>query len=467
MDVPSSEQRPANLWRDSDFLKFWSAETASLIGSQISLIAIPLLAVTVLNADAFEMGVLNAAQFLPFLLLTLFAGVWVDRRRRLPMLIFSNFGRTVLFGVIPLAVAFDLMNVWLLSVLVCLAAALTVVFDLAYQSYLPSLIGRDQLIEGNSRLEGSRSFALLSGPGLAGVLVATVTAPIAILIDALTYLFSAVTLLFIKRVEPAPQARPADSTESIWTQIGYGVRMVLRNTYLRALSAEAAVYNLFNQMVWVVLVLYMVRELKLSAPVIGVVLTFSGVGALMGSAVSAWVSKRWGLGPTLVVSIVVANSAPLLIPFAVGSWYVTAPLIAAALLINGIGLTVYSIQAISVRQAAVSSDVLGRTNAGYRFAVTGTAAIGALLGGVFGSWLGLRPTMVIGVLGTLAALYFVFASPIPKLRNLSEFDPDAGVAGSPVTVLEPGPVTAPGTADATAEGVDDAGPVGDRSTVSR
>jgi MFS family permease len=446
MDNPSTEQRQATLWRDPDFLRFWSAETLSLIGSQISLVAIPLLAVTVLTVTPFEMGVLNAAQFLPYLVLTLFAGVWVDRSRRLPMLIGANFGRTVLFGLIPLMLALDLLNVWLLSVLVCLAAAMTVVFDLAYQSYLPSLIGREQLVEGNSKLEGSRSFALLSGPGAAGVLVAALTAPVAILLDAITYLVSAVTLLFIRRVEPTPQP-DTGPRRSLATQIGYGVRMVLRNTYLRALSAEAAVYNLFNQMIWAVLILYMARDLRLSPPVIGIVLTMSGAGGLLGSVISARLSRRWGLGPTLIGSIVIANAAPLLIPLAAGGWIVTAPLIAFALLVNGVGLVVYSIQAISVRQAAVSSDVLGRTNAGYRFAVTGSAAIGALLGGALGGWIGLRATMLIGALGTLAALWFVIRSPIPRLRDLSELTPDDGAGPASVD-----PAGEPTPAEASASG---------------
>ena len=424
MDAPPPGQPKTSLWRDTDFVKFWSAESLSLLGAQVSLVAIPLLAVTTLDATAFEMGVLNAAQFAPFLLFTLVAGVWVDRKRRLPMLIGTNFGRAVLFGLIPVAVYFGLLNIGLLSVLVFLGATLTVVFDLAYQSYLPSLVGRDHLIEANGKLEGSRSFAYMSGPGAAGVLVGAVSAPVAILVNAVTYLVSAITNSFIRRPEPPPPPETGPR-KTLFVQIGHGLKLVLNNTYLWALGAEAAVYNLFNQVLWAVLVLHLVRGLHFPPAVVGAVLTMSGVGALLGSFVAGRLSRRWGLGPTLIVSIVVANAPLLLIPLASGNVVLNAVVIGAALLINGAGLVVYSIQAISVRQAAVSSDVLGRTNAGYRFAVTGAAAVGALLGGALGGWIGLRATMLIGGLGTIAAIWFVIRSPIPRLRDLSELTPEA------------------------------------------
>lgn len=430
--VPPRAPR-GGLWRDADFLKFWSGESLSMIGTQISFVAVPLLAVTTLDATAFQMGALNAAQFAPFLVLTLFAGVWVDRSRRLPMLIWSNLGRAVLLGVIPLAVLAGVLNIWALCGLVLLAAAFTVVFDLAYQSYLPSLVDRDHLVEGNGKLEGSRSFALLAGPGAAGVLVGWVTAPVAIAVNAVTYLVAGVTQLFIRKSEPAP-AVPEGPKQSIFAEIGVGLRLLLRNTYLRALGAEAAAYNLFNQMLWAVLILHLSRGLELHPAVIGAVLTMSGVGALLGSLLSGWLGRRWGLGRALIVSILVANAAPLLIPLASGGDLVTAVMVGAALLVNGVGLLVYSIQAISLRQAAVSSEVLGRTNAGYRLAVTGTAAIGALLGGVLGELIGLRATMVVGALGTVAALGFVIWSPIPKLRELSEVTPEDP---------DPAPATAP------------------------
>ncbi|MEV8516353.1 MFS transporter [Dactylosporangium sp. NPDC051484] len=427
MAEPAPVPAAGSLWRDADFVKFWSAETLSLLGAQISLVAIPLLAVTTLSATPFEMGVVTAAQTAPFLLFTLLAGVWVDRVRRLPLLRAANFGRAVVYGVIPLAIVLDLMNIGLLGVLVFVGATLTVVFDLAYQSYLPSLVGNHHLIDANGRLEGSRSFAQAAGPGLGGLLVGVLTAPIAIVVDAATYLISATTLLTVRRKEPTPEPEPGPQT-SLLTQIGRGVRLAVSNTYLRALGAEAATYNLFNQMLWAVLILFLSRSLHLSALTIGIALSAEGVGALLGSTVAARLSRRHGLGRTLIASIVVANLAPLLIPAAGGSPVTAAVIVGLALFVNGAGLSIYAIQAISVRQAAVTSDVLGRTNAGYRFAVTGAAAIGALAGGALGGWIGLRPTMLIGGLGTLAAIWFVVRSPIPQLRDLTELEPESATA---------------------------------------
>ncbi|WP_432841869.1 MFS transporter [Dactylosporangium sp. CA-092794] len=419
-----SEQPRRSLWHDADFVKFWSAESLSLLGAQVSLVAIPLLAVTTLNATPLQMGAVNAAQTAPFLLFTLLAGVWVDRVRRLPLLRAANFGRAVLLGLIPLAIVLDAMNIGLLGVLVFLAATLTVVFDLAYQSYLPSLVGNDHLIDANSRLEGSRSFAQAAGPGLGGLLVGLLTAPFAILVNAVTYLSSATTLLTVRRREPAPEPEPGP-TASLPAQIGRGVRLAVSNTYLRALGAEAATYNLFNQMLWAVLILFLARSLHLSPLVIGIVLSVEGIGALLGSAVAARLSRRYGLGRTLIASIVVANLAPLLIPAAGGGAALAAIIVSLALFVNGAGLSIYAIQAISVRQAAVTSDVLGRTNAGYRFAVTGAAAIGAIIGGALGGWIGLRATMLVGALGTLLAIWFVVRSPIPRLRTLAELEPES------------------------------------------
>jgi MFS family permease len=415
----STPGRRGGLWRDSDFVKFWSGETLSLLGSQVSLIAIPLLAVTRLSASPLQMGMLNSAQYIPFLVLALVAGVWVDRYRRLPMMVATNFGRALLIGFVPLAITLKLLNMGLIITLVFLAGLLTVVFALAYQAYLPSLVGDQHLMEGNGKLAGSQSFAQMSGPGVAGLLVGTIGAPIAILINAVTYLMAGTSVLAIRRPEPAPVPE-AGPRKSIWVQITHGVRLSVSNVYLRALGIEASIYNLFNQMLWAVLILHLSRDMHFRPVIVGLVLTSEGVGGVLGSLIAGRFTRRLGLGPALIVSIVVANLAPLLIPAAPSGWVLAAPLIGLALFINGAGLTVYAIQAISLRQAAVTPDVLGRTNAGYQFAVTGTAGIGSLIGGVLGESIGVRPTMVVGVLGTLVAMWFVISSPISRLRDLGE-----------------------------------------------
>ncbi|MGP3983816.1 MFS transporter [Streptomyces sp. KR80] len=420
-EIPT-DGRPGGLWRDADFLKFWSAESLSMFGAQISLLAIPLLAATTLDATPFQMGVLNAAQFAPYMLFTLLAGVWIDQRRRRPIMIGANFGRAVILGFIPIGMALGVLRVELLSVIVFVAATLTVLFDLAYQAYLPSLVGREQLIEGNGKLEGSRSLAQASGPGLGGVLVGLLTAPVVVLIDAATYFVSAVSLLFIRRSEARPKATAAEG--SVVARIRTGLRLVASNRYLRAIAGEAATYNFFNQALWAVLILYLSRELHFSAATLGGVMAMTGVGAFLGSLVAGRLGRRWGIGRSIMVTMVVACAAPLIIPAADGGLLVTVPVVGFALLLNGMGVVISNIQVMSLRQTVVPSDILGRANAGYRFLVTGTAALGSLTGGWLGGQIGLRATLVVVGLGTLTALLFIARSPLPRLRDLSEVVPD-------------------------------------------
>ncbi|WP_058043061.1 MFS transporter [Streptomyces roseifaciens] len=448
------EVKRGGLWRDADFLKFWGAESLSMFGTQISMLAIPLLAVTVLDAGPFQMGLINAAQFLPYLLFTLLAGVWVDQRRRRPIMIGANLGRAAVLALIPLTSVLGLLRVELLAAIVFAAATLTVVFDLAYQAYLPSLVKRDQLIEGNGKLEGSRSIAQAGGPGIGGLIVGLATAPVAVLLDALTYLVSAIALLFIRRPEAGPATASTTATTAtatatasttatatatdpgpVLTRIGAGLRLVAHHRHLRAIAGEAATYNLFNQAFWAVLVLHLSRELHFSALLLGTMLAMSGVGAFAGSVLAGRLARRWGLGRTIVATTALACAAPLLIPIAGGNGdgngsggrAAAVAVIAVALVLNGAGVAISNIHVVSLRQTVVPPELLGRTNAGYRFLVTGTAALGALLGGWLGGVIGLRATLAAAGLATLTALLFVVRSPLARLRVLA----DATEAGDP------------------------------------
>ncbi|MFE5732210.1 MFS transporter [Streptomyces sp. NPDC056528] len=433
MSAPEERPRQGGLWRDRDFMRLWSGESLSMFGAQISLVAIPLLAVATLDATPFEMGVVNAAQFLPYLLFTLPAGVWVDQRRRRPLMIGANLGRAAVYGLVPLGTALGLLGIWGLAAIVFLAATLTVVFDLAYQSYLPSLVGREHLVEANGKLEGSRSVAQASGPGIAGLLVGLITAPVTVLVNALTYLVAGFAAMRIRKPEEVPAATGEQG--SMLSRIGTGLRLIGHNPYLRAIAGEASVYNLFNQALWTALVLYLTHRLHFSALTIGIVLAMSGVGAFLGSLAAGWCGRHWGLGRTIMIAMLIGCASPLIIPAASGDKHVAIPIVAFALLLNGAGVVICNIQVISLRQTAVPSDVLGRANAGYRFLVTGAAALGSLLGGGLGELIGLRATLVVGGLGTLAALSFFLGSPIPKLKDLSEVaPPEPGTGGVPSRV---------------------------------
>ena len=231
------------LWRHPDFLKLWSSQSISLLGTEISQLAIPLAAILVLDASAFEVAAIGVAEFLPFLLFALPAGVWVDRLRRRPILVIADVGRGLALATIPVFYAFDALTIWQLYVVTFAVGTLTVFFDVAYQSYLPSLVNREQLVDGNSKLEVSRSAASLAGPGIAGVLVAAITAPYAILVDAISFFASGGFIFGIRREEPPPEKAEQPSMRK---ELAEGLRYLLGHRYWRPITATVALSNGFG-----------------------------------------------------------------------------------------------------------------------------------------------------------------------------------------------------------------------------
>jgi len=404
------------LWRHSEFVKLWIGQTISQFGTQVSQLAIPLTAALVLEATPAQMGLLSALEFLPFLVLSLFAGVWVDRTRRRPILIVSDVGRAVLLGSIPLAAVLGALRIEQLYVVGLLMGVLTVFFDVAYQSYLPVLVSREHLVEGNSKLEVSRSVAQIAGPGLAGVLVQLITAPAAVFVDALSYVASVISLLLIHTVEPAP-VRHSGSSASMWAELREGLGVVVFNPLLRSIAACTGHSNLFGNAVQAVFVLYVTRELGLEPFLIGLIFAASGPGALIGAVIAGDVARRFGLGATIVGSIFVGALANLLIPLAAGpTWLVTTMLMVNAF-VAGLCNPVYNINQVSLRQAITPDHLQGRMNASMRFIVWGTIPVGALLGGTLGQVFGLWPTIMVMVLCELAAPLWVVFSPVRELRT--------------------------------------------------
>jgi MFS family permease len=307
-------QRLDGLWRQPDFLKLWAGQTVSLFGSQVTTLALPLTAVLVLRATPVQMGILGAAQFLPYLLLTLFAGVWVDRRRRRPMLIVADLGRAGLVGLIPLLALLGWLRMDALYGIALLLGVLTVLFDLAYQSYLPALVQRTHLIEGNSKLQVSASVAEIGGPGLAGLLVQVITAQGAVLVDAGSFLVSVLSLTLIHKPEPAPVAPP--TRQNVRRELAEGLRLTFGNRYLRALAGEAATSNGFGEAITTLFVLYAVRQLGIGPERLGLILATGSIGALVGSATAGTLGRRFGVGPTIVGSMLLACLPLLVVPLA-------------------------------------------------------------------------------------------------------------------------------------------------------
>ncbi|MDB5079038.1 MAG: hypothetical protein JWP00_962 [Chloroflexi bacterium] len=403
------------LWRHPDFLKLWSGETISLFGSQVTLLGLPLTAVLLLKATPAEMGLLAAVEFLPFLVLSLFAGVWVDRLYRRPILILANIGRGLLLGLVPLAYFFNALSIELLYGVALLTGVLTVFFDVAYQSYLPALVERDHLVEGNGKLEISSSVAQITGPGVAGALVQLVTAPVAILLDAVSFLVSAFLISLIKKPE-VKEIHPTTHKSNIWQEIGEGLQVVFGNPILRSIAACTGTTNLFSNMLFVVFTLFMVNELHLEPIFIGIIFAVGSVGSLLGAFLAGWLVRRIGLGMTIVGSACF-GFIHFLLPLASGTWQMSVPLLIGCMFITNLTRTVYNINQVSLRQAITPDRLQGRMNASMRFVVWGTIPVGSLVGGFLGEVVGLRTTLWIGATGISLAFLWVFFSPVRRLRE--------------------------------------------------
>ena len=410
-------RRPGGLWLHRDFRSLWGAETISQFGSQVTFLALPLVAILVLQESTFRVALLTSVEFLPFLLFTLPAGVWVDRLRRRPILILGDLGRAFALLTIPVAHWLGVLTIWQLYAVGFVVGVGTVFFDVAYQSYLPALVGRDQIVEGNSKLEVSRAAANIGGPGLAGGLVELLTAPIAILVDAISFLFSALLLAVIKTKEEVP---PREERRSLKAELGEGLRYVLTHRYQRGMIASVALANFFGQVVFSILLVYAVRELGLSVATIGVVLAVGNLGTLAAALTARRISDRFGVGRTIVLAAMLFCPGTLLIGLAPKD--LAIPFITASMLIIGFGGILYNVTAISLIQAITPDRILGRANASRRFVVWGVIPFGGLAGGALGSLIGLRETMVIGALGGVLAIVPILLSPVRSVGRMSELD---------------------------------------------
>lgn len=416
----------SGLWRHPAFIKLWAAETISVFGSTIGGLALPLLAAEQLNATPAQMGLLNATATLPWLLIGLFAGVWVDRLRRRPLLIAADVGRALALSLIPLLWWQARLRIEALYLIGLTVGVLTVFFDIAYQSYLPALVGREQIVEGNSKLEVSRSAAQIAGPGLGGALVQWIGAPLTILVDALSFALSGLLLAWIRSVEPAP---PRAAHERIWRAIGTGLRLIAGHPYLRPLAGYVATFNLCASVANALSVLFLTRELRLEPAALGLILTIGAPGALVGALLAGRITQRYGLGRTLIAMALLGGIGMACAPLAAGPAPLISTLLIGGQFITGLSVVIYNINAISLRQIITPHHLLGRMNASMRFLIWGTMPIGALLGGLLGEAIGLRPALLIAAGGCLAAAGWLVFSPLRELREPPPAPaPDAGLA---------------------------------------
>jgi MFS family permease len=408
------------LWRHGDFLRLWSAETISQFGTQVSQLALPLVAVLVLDASAFEVAVLGTVEFLPFILFTLPAGVWVDRFRRRPFLIAGDFGRALLLATIPAAYLLDVLTLGQLYVVGFLVGIFTVFFDVAYQSYLPSLVEREQIIDGNSKLEISRSAAQVGGPGMGGGLVEVFTAPYAVLLDAISFLGSGLFLLRIRKQEEQPEVTDAHGVKpSFWADLREGLGFVLGNPNLRAQAGCTATSNFFFNVAFAIFIVFAVRQLELSAGVIGIVFSIGAAGSLAAAFTAMRLSRRFGIGPTTIAVTLFQGPILLAVAFAPAG-NDAIPILVGSQLLLGFAVVTYNIVQVSYRQAICPTRLQGRMNSAMRFIVWGTIPPGALVGGVLGTWIGLRETIAVGAVGAGLSFLWILLSPQRHLREMPE-----------------------------------------------
>ena len=413
-EAPSAgTARRGGLWHHPDFRRLWIGESVSQFGSTVSQLALPLVAVLALHASTFQVGLLTACETAAFILVGLPAGAWVERMRFRSVLVVNDLVRAVMLAWIPTAALLGVLRIWQLYLVALVTGVSTVFFDVAYQSYLPQLVDRDQLVEGNAKLQASESTSQIAGPGLGGLLVQALGAPYALLVDALSFVWSAGWVGAIRAQAPRPE-RGED--RDLLSEIREGLSFVLRNRMLRAIAACTATANLFAAMINAVLFVLFARELHLSAGVIGLLTSTASIGGLVGALVASRVAARIGQGRAIWVSIAVAGPCSLVAPFVQRDW--SLGLFAVTELVMWIGIVVYNITQVSFRQALCPPGLLGRMNATMRFLVWGTLPLGGLLGGTLGSVIGVRGTLLVAGLGELLAFLPVFFSPLRRMREL-------------------------------------------------
>jgi MFS family permease len=426
------------LLREHDFRQLFIADTFSQLGAQITLIALPLVAVVTLDVSEFQVGLLVACETAAFMLVGLPAGAWVDRLRRRNVLIVGDLGRAVALGSVPLAWWADVLTIWQLYVVALVTGVLTVFFDVAYQSYLPHLVGRENLVEGNSKLEVVRTSTHIGGPALGGYVVQLLTAPFAITANAVTYLLSAWYVRLIRKREARPERVP---DRHLGREIMEGLRFVLGNRLLRSIAACTGSFNLFSSAVTAMTVVFLVRDLGLTPGQLGLYFSIGSIGGLLGVVLVGPVVRWLGQGPAIWISTAVTAPFGLLLPLAEPGWRVWLAAVGGAMI--GIGVVVYNVTQVSFRQGLTPERLLGRMNATMRFLVWGTMPLGGLLGGALGAWLGVRTTLWIAGIGACLAFLPTFLSPLRWMRELPT-RPD----GEPEPELVPAEAAAPDVVEA-------------------
>lgn len=403
------------LWRHQDFLKLWSAQTTSIFGTQLASLAYSLTVILTLQATPLQIGILNAVASASAALVGLFAGVIVDRMRRRPLLIGTDLGRALLAATIPVAFALGVLHIGQLYIVRFLFGALSILSEVAHMAFLPSLVERERLLEGNSKLSATESVASIAGPSLSGVLVQLLTAPVAILVDVVSFIFSAFFILQIGA--PEPELKPTVERRGVRSEIREGLHVVFGSPTLRPLSQGIALHFLFMLVISTIFILYAMRELHLEPMLLGIILAASGPGFLLGALVAGRLARRYGVGQVMIGATLLNAFAVTLIPLAGGSLPMIVSVLITAHFLLALGIQVHGINLMSLRQAITPHRLQGRMNASFRVINVCAMTVGALLAGLLGEAIGLRITLIVGACGMFLPFIRLLLSPV---RNLEE-----------------------------------------------
>ena len=414
--APARRSRIPVVLRERDFRRFWAGESVSLFGDQITLIALPLAGVLALHASAAEMGYLTAAEIAPALVFSLHAGAWLDRYgHRRETMIATVVGRAALLATIPAAYWLGILTLAQLYIVGFLIGTLSVFFFVAYTTLFVSLVPRERYLEANSLLNGSRAFSFVGGPSIGGLLVQALSAPGALIADAVSFLVSAFTLSSIKPVEP-----PTEEAQS--GHVKAGLRYLWRSPVIRASLLATATINFFNFVFWALFILYANRTLGVTPGVLGLVLGAASIGGVTGSILAGRISRRFGVGPAFVASCVVFTAPLLLVPYAHGPYWVILALLFAAEFLSGFGVMILDIVGGSIKTALIPDRLRARVAGAYMVVNYGVRPVGALVGGALGTWIGLRTTLWIGTAAAIAGVLWLLPSPLMRMRDLPEVE---------------------------------------------
>ena len=400
------------LLRDMAFRRFWIGQTVSLVGDQVSLFAVPLTAVLVLSANATQMGLLTAAGLLPSLLFSLAAGGAIDRRgHRRRVMLAADVGRAVLMVTIPVSYLLGRLGLPQMFAVTFAVGTLDVLFFVAYTALFVSVVPRDRYVEGESLLNGSRAMSMIVGQSGAGLLVAAFSAPGAIVLDALTFLVSALTLARIRPVEPSV-AEPGEG------QLIAGARFIAASPIVRSALGATATVNFFTFALNAIIILYATRSLSVRPAALGLVLGVGAVGGVLGALVAGRVTRRIGIGPTFIAGCVLFPAPLVLIPAAGGPHTLVLACLVAAEFGSGVGVMLLDIAGGAIFAGVIPDELRSRVSGAYRTVNYGMRPLGALTGGLLGSAIGLRPTLWLAVGGAVTCALWLVRSPLPALREL-------------------------------------------------